>query len=80
MKIPIRTSILLLGLNGILGFDFLIENGHTTFASNVEVKDFQFWYNRYNFGQISNNMYQHFAKNSINYSLQNKSIIVSLDG
>jgi len=42
MKIPIRTSILLIGINGILAFDFLIENGQTTFASNVEVKDFQF--------------------------------------
>ena len=39
MKIPIRTSILLIGINGILAFDFLIENGQTTFASNVEVKD-----------------------------------------
>jgi len=42
MKIPIHTSILILGCSGILGFDFLIENGHTTFASNVEVKYFQF--------------------------------------
>ena len=84
MKIPIRTSILLIGINGILAFDFLIENGQTTFASNVEVKDFQFVTNFDITGTTLDKLVTTctniLLKNSINCSLQNKSIIVSLDG